>query len=267
MNDVKRLILAGALLFCLGWLDPLNLAAATNSSPPRLRTYEEFAAYAKSNYTVALKEYQADQTSPEIWRYARACFDLADYATNSNERAELAQQGIAACRQLLTRDSHSAAAHYYLAMNMGQLARTKSLGALRLVDQMEVEFSRARELDAHYDHGGPDRCLGLLYRDAPSIGSIGSRSKARHHLTRAAVLAPQYPDNRLNLIEAFLKWGDRNGALRELKALEEFWVAARATLIGPAWASSWSDWEKRLQMAKKKIEEPSKAISSPRGKD
>jgi len=36
------------------------------------------------------------------------------------------------------RSENFAAAHYYLAMNLGQLARTKSVGALKLVKQMEV---------------------------------------------------------------------------------------------------------------------------------
>ena len=30
-------------------------------------------------------------------------------------------------------------------------------------------------------------------------------------------LAPRYPENRLNLIEAYLKWGERTGAHRELQ--------------------------------------------------
>ena len=92
-------------------------------------------------------------------------------------------------------------------MNLGQLARTKGLGALKLVNQMEHEFTRARDLDEQLDWAGPDRNLGLLYRDAPAIGSIGSRTKAREHLKRAVELAPQYPENRLNLIEAYLQLG------------------------------------------------------------
>ena len=62
-------------------------------------------------------------------------------------------------------------------MNLGQLARTRGLSALKLVDQMEREFTRARDLDEHLDWAGPDRNLGLLYGDAPVIGSIGSRTR------------------------------------------------------------------------------------------
>jgi hypothetical protein len=96
-------------------------------------------------------------------------------------------------------------------MNLGQLARTKGLSALKLVDQMEGEFTRARDLDEHLDYAGPDRSLGLLYRDAPVIGSVGSRTRAREHLRRAVEVAPQYPENRLSLIEAYLKVGRTHG--------------------------------------------------------
>ncbi len=75
---------------------------------------------------------------------------------------------------------NSAPAHYYLAMNLGQLARTEFLGALKLVREMEREFKTAAELDAQFDFAGPERSLGLLYRDAPGWPvSIGSKRKAR----------------------------------------------------------------------------------------
>ena len=107
----------------------------------------------------------------------------------------------------MARESNLAPAHYYLGMNLGQLARTRGLSALRLVNQMQREFTRARDLDEHFDWAGPDRNLGLLYRDAPAFASIGSRSKAREHLMRAVELAPRYPENRLNLVETYLQLG------------------------------------------------------------
>jgi hypothetical protein len=198
------------------------------------------------------------------WQFGRACFDLAEQATNTTPRASLAEQGIAACRLALARDSNSAPAHYYLGMNLGQLARRRGLSALKLVDQMEHEFKRARELDEHLEYAGPDRNLGLLYRDAPVIGSVGSRAHAREHLRRAVEVAPGYPENRLNLIEAYSKWGERAGASRELQALEANWASARATFAGEDWAASWADWESRLKRLKKKLEDPLKALGAPR---
>jgi tetratricopeptide (TPR) repeat protein len=197
------------------------------------------------------------------WQFGRACFDLAEFATNSTERAQLAERGINACRQALAINSNSAPGHYYLGLNLGQLARTKSMGALKLVTQMEREFTNASDLDASFDFGGPDRSLGLLYRDAPTLISIGNRSKAKQHLRRAVELAPEFPENRLDLIESYLKWGDRNEARRELTALESVWPGARTKFQGPDWTASWKDWQARLEDLKKKIEEASK-LETPR---
>jgi hypothetical protein len=223
-----------------------------------------FAAFARSRYLEKRSQFESQSGSTEAWQFAQASFDWAEFATNNSQRADIAEQGIAATRQAVARAPHSAEAHYYLGMNLGQLARTKSLGALKLVGQMEHEFSIARDLDEKFDHAGPDRNLGLLYRDAPAIGSIGSRSKARQHLQRAAVLAPDFPENHLNLIESNLKWGERGSATNQLNALEAIWPAAQTNLIGPAWASSWADWQTRLNQVKKKISGPPKAPSRSR---
>jgi len=227
----------------------------------------DFAAAAKKNFWETQAQYKKlPENSQAAWQFARACFDVADYSTNSAERAKIAEQGIAACRRLIARESNSAPAHYYLGMNLGQLAQTKGLAALKIVNEMEREFSLARALDEHFDLAGPDRNLGLLYRDAPSFGSIGSRTKARRHLLRAAELAPDYPENRLNLIESYMKWGDSNGVQRELKALDELWPRARMALAGATWAPSWADWEQRLKKIKKKVGEASRTIEAPRQK-
>jgi hypothetical protein len=151
-------------------------------------------------------------------------------------------------------------------MNLGQLARTKGLAALKLVLQMQREFTWAHDLEEQLDWAGPDRNLGLLYLDAPSIGSIGSRTKAREHLTRAVELAPRYPENRLNLIEAYLQWREPNNARRELTALEEALPSARTNFVGEAWAGNWADWEPRLKKLKQKVEAPQKSLDAPRTK-
>lgn len=227
-----------------------------------------FASRARRVYWETLAKRNSDaRDAAAAWQFARACFDVADFATNNAERAGFAEQGIAACREVLAKAPDAVQAHYYLGMNLGQLAQTKGIGALKLVGQMEREFLLCLEEDEQFDYAGPDRNLGLLYRDAPSIGSIGSRSKAKQHLTRATEIAPGYPENRLNLAESFLKWNDHNGAVREIKALEQSWAAARDTFSGDDWAQSWLDWKKRLVAAKQKLETSGKAIQSPHHND
>jgi tetratricopeptide (TPR) repeat protein len=254
-----RICLAGCLTSLAGIGQTVADAAATEP---------DLATYAKRSFQEAKARYREEpDEGSAAWQFGRACFDLAEFATNSTQRSSLAEQGIAAARLAIARQSNSAPAHYYLAMNLGQLARTKMLGALKLVGQMEREFGRARDLDEHLDCAGPDRNLGQLYRDAPVIGSVGSRTRARERLKRAVELAPEYPENRLTLIEAYLKWGERAGASCQLQFLEGSWPAARTNFVGEAWAAKWADWEPRLKMLKKKIEGPTKSLDAPREKD
>ena len=234
-------------------------ALADNGTPQA-----ESAAYFREKFQEAQARYRgAPGEAAAAWQFGRACFELAEFPTNRSERASLAEAGMAACRLAIARASNSAPAHYYLGLNLGQLARTKGPSALKLVDQMERAFIRTRELDERLDYAGPDRHLGVIYRDAPPIVSVGSRSRARTCLQRAAKLAPQYPENGLNLIEAYVKWGERADASRELQALTNAWPAARTNLTGVAWAASWVDWEERLQKLRKKIGQPKPSLGAP----
>lgn len=205
-----------------------------------------FAAHTQKILVVAQKSYEQSPTNTvAAWEFARASFDRAEFATNDTERAALAERGITVCRQALLRDPKSGPLHYYLGLNLAQLARTKMLGALRILNEMEREFKAAIALDEKFDHAGPDHSLGVLYFEAPSIGSIGSRSKARKHLERSAELAPDFPDNRLTLAEAYLKWRDKKPLQRELDALEKIWPAAKTNLTGLDWEHAWLDWQER----------------------
>jgi len=243
----------------------LALVGLALANPGAARAANSPADTARQYLEQAQQRFQAAPDNVEAaWQFARACFDLAEFATKNAERAKLAEQGIDASRKALARDSNSAPAHYYLGMDLGQLARTRGLSALKLVNQMEREFNQARLLDEHFDHSGPDRNLGLLYRDAPSIGSIGSRSHAREHLKRAVELAADYPENRLDLIESLWKWGDKEAARRELAALEESLPAARAKLTGAAWAASWTDWDAQRATWQKRILGSDKKLEAPR---
>jgi tetratricopeptide (TPR) repeat protein len=240
-------------------------ACSAQQSPSVIEN--ESAARAKRLYWEADALLKKEPKNPNAaWQLGRACFDAADLSTNSTERAQLAEQGIAACKRALVQNRDSAPAHYYLGMNLGELAQTRGLGALKMVDQMEHEFELARTLDELIDYAGPDRNLGMLYRDAPAWISVGSKSKARKHLIHAVELAPNYPENRLNLAEGYVKWSDHVGVRREYKALEELWPKARTNFVGAAWSSGWVDWEQRLKELKKKAQESSNSLESPHQK-
>jgi tetratricopeptide (TPR) repeat protein len=210
---------------------------------------EVFAARAEQAFAQAWANYQADTNSPvAACQFARACFDLTDFATNNTQRAQIARRGIAVCRELVARDPQSGPGHYYLGMNLGQLAQAEapSLAAYRRVHEVEREFKRAAELDVRFDFAGPARTLGLLYFQAPGWPlSIGSKNLAREWLERAAALAPDYPENQLNLAEAQWKWRQHAELAATLKKMDALWPAARTNLAGETWQESWQDWDAR----------------------
>ena len=220
-----------------------------------------FAARAETEFHRAQIQLQSNTNdATAAWQFARACFDLADAATNDTERAALARQGIAVCRPLIAREPQSAPGHYYLGMNLAQRARTELLGALKTVKEMEREFKTTADLDEAFDHAGPARNLGLLYRDAPGWpASIGNKRKARAFLEQAAKLAPDDPENSLNLLESYLRWKDHDNAAGELKRLDALWPKAQTNFTGAAWEQSWGDWSMRRDAAREKIG----AISAP----
>lgn len=208
-----------------------------------------FAARAERAYVQAQHAVRTSPTNIQsLIQLARAAFDWAEFPHSDKSRAEIAQRGIEAARSAILLSPTNAAAHYWLGMDLGQLARTKSLGALKLVREMESEFHRARTLDPHTDYAGPDRSLGYLYRDAPSWPtSVGNRQKAREHLENAVKLHPAFPENILALAESFEKWADRYNLQRQLASVEQCVIAAREKFSGPDWEMTRRDWEKRLK--------------------
>ena len=208
------------------------------------------------NYEAAVARYAAHPEDDEAaWHLGRACFDRGEYTRDDDERERLAKEGMAACQKLIDRRPASAPAHYYMGMDIAELARTKKLGALPLLHQMEKEWSAALALDKTIDYAGPDRNLGLLYRDAPGWPiSLGSRTKAQEHLLHAVELSPTSPENRLNLIESYLQWNDPFAAMKELEKLRPLLPAARKEFAGEYWAESWKDWDARSAKLQLRLE-------------
>ena len=212
-------------------------------------TNQAFAPRAEAAFVRAQKNFAAHPADASAAiELGRATYNWALLATNSSQRAAIAQTGIAACQHLLARDPKSAAGHYYLAIDFGELAEAEapSVAAYKLIKEIEREFKTAAELDESCDFGGPARCLGLLYRDAPGWPvSIGSKRKAREFLERAAALAPDSPENQLNLAESSVRWRDAAAAEKHLKELAAIWPAAKTRLAGESWEPDWDDWTTR----------------------
>jgi len=246
-----------ALRFLVGLT--VTICVAENGDPQQL---------ANLAYQQAKVAYTSEPEKAETaWAFGRACFDWAEFSTNDVQRTALAQEGIRACEQALAHDPDSVGAHYYLGMNQGQLARTMSLGALKLVNQMEAQFETALQLDATFNYAGPHRNLGLLYLQAPGWPvSVGNRSKARSHLHKAVELAPLYPENRLNLMEAYEQWKDTESLRRQMKEWESHLAEARKVFSGAVWSGDWSLWDQRLKALLQRLEDAPPDLRSPKAK-
>jgi len=227
------------------------ILACTEPTQPRVKPKAgafDPVAHADKRLKEAREKFRAATTPDDTaWQLGAACFKRAEFAKDNPERAALAQEGIDACRKLVTANPNNFGGHYYLGMNVGQMARVKRFSALGLVKDMERAFTAVSDLNATFSHAGADRNLGLLYFKAPSIISVGDKSKARLHLERAVELAPDYPANRLNLLEACIKWKDTAGVAEQRAALWELLPKASEKFSGDEWGSDWLEWNKRWE--------------------
>jgi tetratricopeptide (TPR) repeat protein len=214
-----------------------------------LDTNHVYLVRAQKALSTALQTQAAATNAVEAgWQVGRAAFIAAELATNDTQCATAARIGITACRESIALKTSSAPAHYYLAVNLGKLAEAQapSLAAYRLVYEVEREFNLAATLDVRFDHAGPARTLGELYFQAPGWPlSVGNNQKAREWLERAVALAPDYPENQLNLAEAQLKWHQRDEATATFKKIEVLWPVARTNFTGEEWEFPWLEWEAR----------------------
>lgn len=242
------------LIVFLGSFAAFSFAADTN----------DFAAIPAPTQSQALNCYLASHSNylaqtgnaTSAWKFAEACFELAEFATNNAQREALANEGIAAARAATEVTPGNGIGYFFLAMNKGQLARTKTLGALPLVKEMEQSFIRAIKLDPTFDYAAPHRSLGMLYLDAPGWpASIGSKSKARKHLEKAIELAPDYPTNHLTLLNACLRWGDKSALIAAMKRYRAILPKAKEKYTGPIWENSWRNWSSDWRTILEKSEE------------
>ena len=225
------------------------ILACTEPTQPRIKPKVgafDPVAHAEKQLKEARENFRADSAPDDTaWQLGAACFQRAEFAKDNPERAALAKEGIDACRKLVAADPENFGGHYYLGMNIGQMARVKRFSALGLVKDMERAFTAVSDLNATFSHAGADRNLGLLYFKAPPIISVGDKSKAREHLERAVELAPDYPANRLNLLQVCIKWKDTAGIAGQRAALRELLPKARKEFSGDRWATDWLEWNKR----------------------
>ena len=94
---------------------------------------KDFYGYFQSIYKTKKDTYNQSKTNSRCaLDFAKACFEFAEFATNKTQRAELANEGIEAAKNILQVEPDNGEAHYWLAMNLAQLSRTKDGAPLKL---------------------------------------------------------------------------------------------------------------------------------------
>ncbi len=247
------------------WMVLLGCACGAWLAPAGEVTRQGEIERVTRNYHAARARCDAAPSNPApALAFSRACFELAEFATNSAQRAALAEAGIAASRLTLALEPTNGAAQCSLGLNLGQLARTKTLGALKLVPQIEAAWLVAADLDPRFNHAAPHRLLALLYEGAPGWPiSIGSRSEARTNFLKAVELAPDYAGNWLSFLEVCLDWNDLKSARELIPKTTAAMVQARLRFTTPEWAWARQDWEKRWLVAQKRLAAAERRARSP----
>src|SRR5437762_1117153 len=90
-RDVPRSVHGHALtMILLSTLAALSASADVSQRECEARARQEYSRPGVA-HTNQIKDVKT------AWEFARACFDVGEFATNSNERAEIAEQGISLC--------------------------------------------------------------------------------------------------------------------------------------------------------------------------
>ncbi len=254
-------LLVASLAGCPAALPP-NLREATikpsdlpGSAEEILRWAEDESkketAAANENVIIAVDHGLAkDPRSYELlWRGARACAWLTEEFTDKQLRASYAQKGVDYAKRGIELQPKRVEAYYYLGINLGQSATTKTVGAYMMVPKVVKAGQTAIGLDERFDHAGPDRLVGTVYAKAPPWpASIGDIDEGIKYLSRAVQLAPDYPQNHLHYADALLSDSKLNEAEKEYKLVLE-------AQVPPEWAHRAERWKRDAALGMKKIAE------------
>ena len=184
-----------------------------------------------------------------LWRGARACAWLTEEFGDKQRRASFAQKGVDYSRRAVEIDPKRVEAYYYLGINLGQSATTKTVGAYSMVPKVVKAGEAAMKLDERFDHAGPARLIGTVYAKAPPWpASIGDIDEGIKYLARAVELAPDYPQNHLHYGDALTVDNKLDEAEREYKLVLDAQVPAE-------WTHRAERWKRDAAIGMKKVAE------------
>ena len=182
-----------------------------------------------------------------LWRGARACAWLTDEFTDKDRRGSWAQKGVDYAKRAVAIDTHRVEGYYYLGINLGQSATTKTVGAYMMVPRVLKAGESALKIDEKFDHAGPGRLIGNVYAKAPPWpASVGDVEDGIKYLKRAVEVAPDYPQNHLHYGDALVS----NNQYDEAQKQYQMVIDAQ---VPPEWAHRAEGWRREAQVGLKKI--------------
>ncbi len=149
----------------------------------------------------AYEQAAAGATAAEAWyKIARAYYFLGRFAPAAQKK-DLFAKGIDAGKKALAADAGSAGAHYWYAACLAKSVETASvMTKLKYKGEMESHLKRARQLDAPFYFGGPDRLIGMILYKSP----VASNSEAIEHLRASLSFGPDYSLTLVSLAEVLI---------------------------------------------------------------
>jgi tetratricopeptide (TPR) repeat protein len=185
-----------------------------------------------------------------LWELARDTSIKAEAASDKQEKANLALQGISYAEECIMKEPETAECYYYRAINTGIYYSAHVVGYQDGLKGMIKDCEKVIALNDKVDHGGAYRTLGKIYTDVPEStvsknGVIRDLPRAIEYLKKAVSIGPNYPENHIYLAEALLE-ADRTSDARA--------SLSTAMTLTPQWKNhnDYSMWQKlNREMAKK----------------
>jgi tetratricopeptide (TPR) repeat protein len=215
------------------------------------------------NCLVAVEKALAVEKGYEsLWRGARAAEWLAEQydEDHKRERADYAQKCLDYAKPATETNTRGAWGWYLLGACTGRIAQSQAKGGAEAVKKIDEAAKNAVELDPRVDHAGPLRLQGSLYAKAPNNMASGGLDEGLASLKRAIDLAPNDPENHLELGDALLKDGSLDDAEKQYRAV----LNAQPL---PEWGKRLDQWKKAAEAGIKKVETKRRQKSGSGGGD
>jgi tetratricopeptide (TPR) repeat protein len=144
---------------------------------------------------------------------------------SKEEKLERAQKALGHADKAIELDEDRVEGHYFRALAIGRVLENSFPPDMDLIEPLEAEGLRAKELDPTFDDAGPCRFLAVLYAEAPAW-PLGPESAQDDEVieelfAEAFRLAPLAPENHLAYAEYLAKEGQEGKSNQALKRARE----------------------------------------------